>query len=161
MKKIITAGLLGGAVTAALLGAGAANATPGEYDGVEPGRLVQISIKRTVSLPLGQAQNVHETGQAFRNGDDVTVQRNVIDLVDGPQWALDPAIEAAAQVLPKPAGGTNGDSYTVNGDGQLMQFRNTHMLAARDAARANATASVGKAGEVRDAIKAALTPKAK
>ena len=58
-------------------------------------------------------------------------------------------------------GGTNGDSYTADGDGTLMQYRNTQMLKARDAARANAQAHVANAGEVRDAIKAALTPQAK
>ena len=161
MKKIITAGLLGGAITASLLGAGAANAAPNEYVGVEPGRLVQISVERTASLPFGQAQALTDAHNAFRAGDDAEVTRIVTNIVDGPQWAIDPAIEAAAQVLPKPLGGTNGDSYTADGDGTLMQYRNTQMLKARDTARANAQAHVAKAGEVRDAIKAALTPQAK
>jgi hypothetical protein len=97
------------------------------------------------------------------------VERIIGDVVDGPQWAIDPAIEALAQTLPKPVGGTNGDSYTSeagaphgpDADGSLMQFRNTQMLQARDTTRANAQAHVAKAGEVRDAIKAALTPPAK
>ncbi|WNG92588.1 hypothetical protein [Mycobacterium sp. ITM-2016-00318] len=160
MKKIITAGLLGGAITASLLGPGAANAAENEYVGVEPGRLVQISVERTASLPLGQAQALTEAHRAFRAGNDAEVTRIVTNIVDGPQWAIDPAIEAAAQVLPKPVGGTNGDSYTADGDGSLMQFRNTQMLQARDTARANAQAHVAQAGEVRDAIKAALTPPA-
>ena len=70
MKKIITAGLLGGAITASLLGAGAANAEPNEYVGVEPGRLVQISVERTALLPLGQAQALTDAHKAFRAGDD-------------------------------------------------------------------------------------------
>ncbi len=51
--------------------------------------------------------------------------------------------------------GTHGP----DADGSLMEFRNTQMLLARDTARANVQAHVAKAGEVRDAIKAALTPK--
>jgi hypothetical protein len=51
MKNIITAGLLGGAINAALLGAGTANAEHNEYVGMTPEQLVQISIERSVALP--------------------------------------------------------------------------------------------------------------
>lgn len=167
MKKIIVAGLLGGAITASFLGAGAANATHDEYVGKTPEQLVQISIERSIALPGLQGQALARAHQAFVAGDYKTVNTIIGDVVDGPQWAIDPAIEALAQKLPKPLGGTNGDSYTPeaggthgpDADGSLMEFRNTQMLLARDTARANVQAHVAKAGEVRDAIKAALTPK--
>jgi hypothetical protein len=167
MKKIITATLLGGAITASLLGAGVANASPDEYVGKTPEQLVQISIERSIALPGLQGQALARAHQAFVAGEDETVKKIIGDVVDGPQWAIDPAIEALAQKLPKPVGGTNGDSYTPeaggthgpDADGSLMQYRNNQMLKARDTARANVQAHVAKAGEVRDAIKGALTPK--
>ena len=70
-------------------------------------------------------------------------------------------------MLPKPIGGTNGDSYTPeaggthgpDADGTLMQFRNNQMLTARDTTRKNVQAGEANAAKVRDAVKAALTPK--
>jgi hypothetical protein len=167
MKKIITASLLGGAITASFLGAGAANAAHDEYVGKTPGTLVQESAQREVQLVVGTAQAQKPLRQAFVAGDDQTVSVILGNIVDGPQWAADPAIEAAAQVLPKPLGGTNGDAYTSeaggthgkDADGKLMQFRNTTMLKARDTTRKNVQAGAAKAGDVRDKVKAALKPK--
>ena len=167
MKKIIVAGLLGGAITASFLGAGAANASHDEYVGVKPGPLVTISAQRVVSLPGGQIQALSAANKAFLAGDDKTANAILGDVVDGPQWAIDPAIEAAAQVLPKPIGGTNGDSYTPEAggthgpeaDGTLMQLRNNQLLKARDTNRKNVQAGAANAAKVRDAVKAALTPK--
>src|SRR4051794_10412241 len=103
MKKIITAGLLGGAITASFLGAGAANAaTSHEYDNQTPSHLVQESANRSVQVVVGTVQAQKPLRQAFVAGDDATVAVIVGNIVDGPQWAADPAIEAAAQVLPKP-----------------------------------------------------------
>jgi hypothetical protein len=160
----MVAGQLGGAITASFLGAGAANASPNEYVGKTPDQLVQETLQRAASLPAGQVQAAH---QAFVAGDDAKAQSILIDLNDSPLWAADPTIEAAAQVLPKPIGGTNGDSYTstpggTNGlggpdaDGSLMQFRNTQVLAARDNGRKNVVAGEANAAKVRDAVKKTL-----
>jgi hypothetical protein len=172
MKKIITAGLLGGAITASLLGAGAANAVPNEYVGKTPDQLVQIALQRAASLPAGDVQALQAAHKAFVAGDDKKAQSILIDINDSGVWAADPAIEALAQVLPKPIGGTNGDSYTPtpggtdgkggpDADGSLMQFRNNQVLAARDNGRKHVVAGEANAAKVRDAIKGALRPKTK
>ena len=184
MKKFITATLLGGAITASFLGAGAANAEPNEYVNKTPDQLVQIALQRAASLPVGNAQALQAAHQAFLKGDDKTAQAILVDINDSGVWAADPAIEALARVLPKPVGGTNGDSYTPNpggtpvgtvlsngkkvtvpgrneADGSLMQYRNNQVLAARDNGRKHVVAGEQRAAKVRDAIKAALTPKPK
>lgn len=70
---------------------------------------------------------------ALFTGDDDEFKHVLGEAVTGPQWALDPALEALAVLLPAELGGGTGhDPYTGIGDGALLQFRNTTMLAARD-----------------------------
>lgn len=169
MKKIVSTALLGGAIVASLLGAGSAHAGPDEYVGVDPHKLIQISVERHLQLPVGAALALQEAGKQYQAGNYKAASAIVGQVVDGPQWAADPAIEALAQKLPKPVGGTNGDAYTSekggthgkDDDGVVMQFRNEHLLKARDRAREHAQDHVEKAGEAREAIKSALTPKKK
>lgn len=154
MKKIAIATLLGGAIVTAgmALAPMASAATPDEYKGKTPGELVQMSVDRSVQTGVGTAQALPVLTKAFVNREDGTVKYIVGQINDAPQWAADPAIEAAAQVLPKPLGGTNGDPFTANGDGNLMQFRNTTMLKVRDANKTRALKNVDKAATVRDNI---------
>jgi hypothetical protein len=171
MKKIIVAGLLGGAITASFLGAGAANAAPDtryDYDGKTPAQLVQLALTRSASLPAGQVLGLRAANQAFIAGNDAKATSILVDIVDGPQWAADPAIEALAQVLPKPIGGTNGDTKTATvggarheADGTLLQARNAAVSPGgiRNNADDRVKAGEANAAKVRDAVKAALTPK--
>jgi hypothetical protein len=176
MMKIIAASLLGGAITASILGAGAANAAPNEYADKTPQQLVQISLERSASLPAGQLKALVAADKEFRKGTvagDTAAKAILVDVVDGPQWAADPALEALSRVLPRNlGGGTNGDSYTNTpggtgglgrneADGSIQEFRNSTLLEARNKARAQATANLDKAAKVRDQIRAAVKPATK
>jgi hypothetical protein len=169
MKKVIVGSVLAAGVAAAMFGAGSANAdTRYDYDGKTPDQLVQLSLIRAASLPAGQVKGLQLAHQAFVAGHDAEAKAILVNIVDGPQWAADPALEALAQVLPKPIGGTNGDTKTseVGGarheaDGTLLQKRNAAVSPGgiRDKVRAHVTAGEDNAAKVRDAIKGALAPK--
>ena len=79
---------------------------------------------------------------AFASGESAqNVYAIAQGIVDGPQWAIDPAIEALATVLPETlGGGTNGSATNSGpggaaGDGAVMQFRNNEMLGLRNQVR--------------------------
>ena len=178
MHKIITASILSGGITAAaLFGAGSASAAPNEYANKTPQQLVQLALTRSASLPVGQLKALRAASKEFAKGTeagDDAAKSILVDVVDGPQWAADPAIEALSRVLPKKlGGGTNGDSYTstpggtpVGGtvtqpgrdeaDGALQEFRNGTLLKVRDANRAQAKKNYDNAAKLRDKVKAGL-----
>ena len=155
MKKIIVAGLLGGAITASFLGAGAANATHDEYVGKTPEQLVQISIERSIALPGLQGPALHghtrRSSQATISRSEGHHQqcrrRSAVGHRSGHRGARPEAAEAewAAPTVtptrPRPVGRTAPDA-----DGSLMEFRNTQMLLARDTARANVQGQRGRGG---------------
>jgi len=82
MKKVIVAGLLGGAITASFLGAGAANASHDEYVGVKPAGGIRSS-KDAIKYLVTVAETVGEQWlqpHLFRFGassllNDVLLQR--------------------------------------------------------------------------------------
>jgi hypothetical protein len=150
----LTAGVAAIGAGAVTLAPSAVAAVPFEYADKTPPQLVQLSAERTVQGTVGTLQALKPLHEAFKNGDDATVAYIVGNINDAPQWTIDPAIEAAAQVLPKPVGGTNGDPYTNDGDGKLMEFRNTTMLQVRDTSRKNVLDGAAKAGDIRDKINA-------
>jgi hypothetical protein len=105
------------------------------YDQTPPELLV-LSAQRaagTVALaPLIPAV----AGLGVLTGDQKLLSALFLQTVDAPLWALDPALEALAQVLPRELGGGTGRESTdgVN-DGAILQFRNTVLIDLRDAAR--------------------------
>lgn len=93
--------------------------------------------------------------------------------IDAPLWAADPTIDAFAKVLPVPIGGTDGNhEANTAADGNLIDFRDTVLLGARDAFRAPfkeallpspaATSRIAEEGTEKKALEAeakATTPK--
>jgi len=65
----------------------------------------------------------------------------------------EPALEAVATAVYR------FPTEQPEADGTLMQFRNNQLLKARDTNRKNVQAGAANAAKVRDAVKAALTPK--
>ncbi|MGV0811389.1 hypothetical protein ABQF34_05465 [Mycolicibacterium boenickei] len=110
------------------------------------------SALRMASLPILQVSSLITLAQAVESGENVEIYKVVRDYIDGPQWAIDPAIEGIAHALPESlGGGTNHDPRTSQGnpaegiadDGALMQFRNKEMLGVRNAVRVAAANVLG------------------
>lgn len=111
--------------------------------------LIESGI-RLASLPVLQASSLITLAQAVESGEKVKIYEVVRDYIDGPQWAIDPAIEGIANALPESlGGGTNHNPKTSESedgsgpDGALMQFRNKEMLGARNAVRVAAAKVIG------------------
>ncbi|OMC00483.1 hypothetical protein A5733_04035 [Mycobacterium sp. NS-7484] len=106
-------------------------------------KLIESGI-RLASLPVLQASSLITLAQAVEGGNNVEIYKVVRDYIDGPQWAIDPAIDGIAEALPTSlGGGTNHNPKDPNGDGTLMQFRNKEMLGVRNAVRVAAANVLG------------------
>ncbi|MBU9762928.1 hypothetical protein FR943_03545 [Mycobacterium sp. TNTM28] len=83
-----------------------------------------------VRAPLG----LIPIAQAIAEGNNAALYSAIRAYIDGPQWAIDPAIEGLARALPESlGGGTDGNFRGDNGeDGALMKFRNNQLIGARD-----------------------------
>ena len=145
-----------GAVTAgvALVGAGVMAATPAAQQAPEVLRTVdadvalaaspapytqsvpelfalsaQRSVTGFVSAPIGLAT----AAVALAQGQNLAAQAILNEIVDGPQWAADPAIYALDDIFPEPIGGDEANDPTnPDPDSAISQFRAAVLIAARD-----------------------------
>ncbi|OMC37531.1 hypothetical protein A5740_04605 [Mycobacterium sp. GA-1841] len=100
---------------------------------------------RFAELPVLQASSLITLAQAVDSGSKVDIYKVVRDYIDGPQWAIDPAIEGIAQALPKSLGGGSDGVFNdqKDEDGAIMRFRNKEMLGVRNAVRVAAADVLG------------------
>ena len=104
--------------------------------GVRTGRvpeLFALSAQRTVtglaSTPVGFAT----AAIALAQGQNNVAAAILKEIVDGPQWAADPAIYALDDLLPAPIGGDDANEPTEpDADSAISQFRADVLIAARD-----------------------------
>lgn len=81
------------------------------------------------SAPVGFAA----AALALAQGQDAGAQAILKEIVDGPQWAADPAIYALDDLLPEPIGGDEANNPRVpDDDSAISQFRADVLIAARD-----------------------------
>lgn len=127
--------------------------------------LLLKSAENIAKLPIGTPVALVQLAVAIASGESAqNVYKIAQGIVDGPQWAIDPAIEALATVLPETLGGgtngsaTNGGTAGAAGDGAVMQFRNNEMLGLRNQVRVG-VANLLKV-DVNDdgSVKASTTP---
>jgi len=95
--------------------------------------LLALSAQRTVtgfaSAPVGLAT----AAIALAQGQSPAAQAILKEIVDGPQWAADPAIYALDDLLPTPLGGdAKNDPTQPDADSAISQFRADVLIAARD-----------------------------
>ena len=107
-------------------------AAPEPYSQSVP-ELLALSAQRTVtglaSAPVGLAT----TAIALAQGQSPAAQAILKEIVDGPQWAADPAIYALDDLLPTPLGGdAKNDPTQPDADSAISQFRADVLIAARD-----------------------------
>jgi hypothetical protein len=107
-------------------------AAPEPYTQSVP-ELLALSAQRTVtglaSAPVGLATSAI----ALAQGQSPAAQAILKEIVDGPQWAADPAIYALDDLLPTPLGGdAKNDPTQPDADSAISQFRADVLIAARD-----------------------------
>jgi hypothetical protein len=107
-------------------------AAPQPYTQSMP-ELFALSAQRTVtglaSAPVGLAT----AAIALAQGQNPAAQAILKEVVDGPQWAADPAIYAFDDLLPQPVGGdANNDPTKPDANSAISQFRADVLIAARD-----------------------------
>jgi hypothetical protein len=107
-------------------------AAPEPYSQSVP-ELLALSAQRTVtglaSAPVGLATSAI----ALAQGQSPAAQAILKEIVDGPQWAADPAIYALDDLLPTPLGGdAKNDPTQPDADSAISQFRADVLIAARD-----------------------------
>jgi hypothetical protein len=95
--------------------------------------LFALSAERTVtglaSTPVGLAT----AAIALAQGQNPAAQAILKEIVDGPQWAADPAIYAFDDLLPEPLGGDEANNpRQPDADSAISQFRAAVLIAARD-----------------------------
>ncbi len=95
--------------------------------------LLALSAQRTVtglaSAPVGFAS----AAIALSQGQNLAAQAILKEIVDGPQWAADPAIYALDDIFPAPIGGdAANDPTNPDADSAISQFRADVLIAARD-----------------------------
>ena len=95
--------------------------------------LFALSAQRTVtglaSTPVGFAT----AAIALAQGQNNVAAAILKEIVDGPQWAADPAIYALDDLLPEPIGGDDANEPTEpDADSAISQFRADVLIAARD-----------------------------
>jgi hypothetical protein len=70
---------------------------------------------------------------ALAQGQNAAAQAILKEIVDGPQWAADPAIYAFDDLLPEPLGGDDANNpRQPDADSAISQFRAAVLIAARD-----------------------------
>jgi hypothetical protein len=150
VQKGITAGM-------ALVGAGVMAATPAAQQAPEVLRsasadvqlsavedrytqsvpeLFALSAQRTVTGLVGAPIGVTTAAIALAQGTpegNAAAYAILKEVVDGPQWAADPAIYAFDDLLPSPIGGDQfNDPTDPDEDSAIAQFRADVLIAARD-----------------------------
>ncbi len=91
----------------------------------EPPELLALSAQRVIGgLALAPLSPLI-AAVAVAGSDEELLYAALRQRVDAPLWAVDPALEAIAQILPDElGGGTGGESTDGVDDGALLQFRN-------------------------------------
>ena len=104
-----------------------------------------VRIIQAVALtPLTTAQLAVGVFGALTTGDNQYLYQTVRDIIDGPLWAADPAIDALAKVLPAPWGGTDGvHGVSSETDGQIIKFRDRVLWGATNAVRNRVAEALG------------------
>ena len=105
------------------------------YTGSVP-ELFALSAQRTVTgtatAPIGLATAAIALAQGGQVN-NATAYAILKQIVDGPQWAADPAIYAFDDLLPAPIGGDEfNDPTDADEDSAISQFRADVLIAARD-----------------------------
>lgn len=101
-----------------------------------PAELFALSAQRTATGLVGAPVGVATAAIALAQGGSVNNQAAYAilkEVVDGPQWAADPAIYALDDLLPSPIGGDEfNDPTQPDPDSAIAQFRADQLIAARD-----------------------------
>ncbi len=110
-------------------------AAPAPYTQSVP-ELLALSAQRSVtglaSAPVGLATAAIALAQGGP-AQNAAAYAILKEIVDGPQWAADPAIYAFDDVLPEPIGGDTANNPTnPDADSAISQFRADVLIAARD-----------------------------
>ena len=141
-----------GAVTAgvALVGAGVMAAAPVAQQAPEvlrsanadvalaaaltgtPAENLALSAQRTVTGVVGAPIGFATAAVALAQGRNAAAAAILNEIVDGPQWAADPALYALDDLLPAPIGGSPGNVQEQRGTSLITQFRADQLIAARD-----------------------------
>jgi len=97
----------------------------------EPPELLALSAQRVIGgLALAPLSPLI-AAVALAGSDEELLYAALRQSIDAPLWAVDPALEAIAQILPDElGGGTGGESTNGDDDGALLQFRNEVLWAA-------------------------------
>jgi hypothetical protein len=94
--------------------------------------------------PLGVIPVAQGAITSLSGGSNKALYLALREYIDGPQYVIDPAIEGFARALTPPLGGTDGfPDQQTDEDGQLMRFRNTVLLGARDSVRKTVAGALG------------------
>lgn len=143
VQKGITAGM-------ALVGAGVMAAMPVAQQAPEVLRSAEADVQLAAALTGTPAENLALSGQrtvtglvgapvgfataaiALAQGQNGPAAAVLKELVDGPQWAADPALYALDDLLPAPIGGSPGNVQEERGTSLITQFRADQLIAARD-----------------------------
>src|SRR6478609_1495709 len=100
-----------------------------------PAENLSLSAQRTVTALVGAPVGVAAAAAALAQGgptNNAIAAAILNELVDGPQWAADPAIYALDDLLPAPFGGSPGNVQEERGTSLITQFRADQLIAARD-----------------------------
>lgn len=98
-----------------------------------PTELLALSGQRFVTTVASAPLTPLVAAYVVIAGDENLLRSVVTDAADTPLWALDPVLEALAQIIPDElGGGTGGEPTDGVGDGALLKFRNTALIDLRD-----------------------------
>ncbi len=98
-----------------------------------PAELLALSGQRFLTTAASAPLTPLAAAYAVIAGDENLLRSVVTDAADAPLWALDPVLEALAQIIPNElGGGTGGEPTDGVGDGALLTFRNTALIDLRD-----------------------------
>ncbi len=97
-----------------------------------PAENLALSAQRTVTGLVGAPVGFATAAIALAQGQNVAAAAILNEIVDGPQWAADPAIYALDDLLPAPIGGSPGNVQEQRGTSLITQFRADQLIAARD-----------------------------
>lgn len=143
VQKGVTAGM-------ALVGAGVMAATPAVQQAPDvlrsaeanvqlaaaltgtPAENLALSAQRTATGLVGAPVGVATAAIALAQGQNTAAYGILKEVVDGPQWAADPALYALDDLLPAPIGGSPGNVQEERGTSLITQFRADQLIAARD-----------------------------
>jgi hypothetical protein len=97
-----------------------------------PAENLALSAQRTLTGLVGAPVGFATAAIALAQGQNDDAADILNELVDGPQWAADPAIYALDDLLPAPIGGSPGNVQESRGTSLITQFRADQLIAARD-----------------------------